>query len=128
MILISIEYIAIPWISIEYCWFNKMEDVDDLMIGRTAATSIDDDQQPIYYDDIPEIVPYEEYDHSRVSVAYLYLCILFYWHWNLLKKGYLYFNIIWNVIIFAQFIDYYLGYIVLNYRGNFWIKQKASFK
>lgn len=46
-----------------------MDDVDDLMIGQTAATSIDDDQQQIYYDDIPEIVPYEEYDHSRVSAV-----------------------------------------------------------
>lgn len=29
-----------------------------------------DDERPLYYDDIPEIVPYEDYDQGQVSVLF----------------------------------------------------------
>lgn len=29
-----------------------------------------DDERPLYYDDIPEIVPYEDYDHHKVSSSF----------------------------------------------------------
>ena len=32
---------------------------------------------PMYYDDIPEIIPYEDYDNVKVSSKTIFVCLFF---------------------------------------------------
>lgn len=50
-------------------------DLDDDVLNQFTAASNHSEMlstNPMYYDDVAEIIPYEDYDHSRVSFSFFY--------------------------------------------------------